>query len=255
MVQNNPYKLEVCCYSVESALVAQDAGADRIELCADASVGGTTPSYSAIELASAKLNISLHVIIRPRGGDFLYSADEFTLMQRDIEICKKLKCDGIVFGILTADGFVDVGRTRTLVQAANPMSVTFHRAFDMTNNAAEALEVAIACGCDRLLTSGHRNSAVEGRDEIQQLVAQAAERIVIMPGAGVRSDNIVELAQHTGAVEFHSSARMMAPSKMRYRNPNVSVGGAGNDEYSYISVDVGEVAHMRAALDSMEVQP
>ena len=255
MVQNNPYKLEVCCYSLESALVAQDAGANRIELCADATVGGTTPSYAAIELASAKLNIALHVIIRPRGGDFLYSADEFALMQRDIEICKKLKCDGVVLGILTAEGFVDVGRTHMLVQLAKPMSVTFHRAFDMTNDAAEALEVVIASGCDRLLTSGHCNSADEGRDEIQQLVAQAAGRIVIMPGAGVRSDNIVELTQHTGAIEFHSSVRMMAPSKMRYRNSTISVGCAGNDEYSHISVDAGEVARMRAALDSMQVQP
>jgi len=251
MALNSLFKLEICCYSSESALVAQDAGADRIELCADASVGGTTPSYAAIELASTKLNIPLHVIIRPRGGDFLYSADEFTIMQRDIEVCKKLKCDGVVIGILTAEGFVDVGRTRALVQLAKPMSVTFHRAFDMANDATEALEVIIASGCERLLTSGQRNTAIEGCNEIKQLVAQAAGRITVMPGAGVRAENIVALAQHTNAVEFHSSARTIAQSKMHYRNPNVSVGGAGNDDYSHVSVDAGEVSRMSAALDGM----
>jgi copper homeostasis protein len=261
MPLNSPFKLEICCYSAESALVAQDAGADRIELCADASVGGITPSYAAIELASTKLNIALHIIIRPRGGDFLYSADEFTIMQRDIEICKNLKCDGVVIGILTAEGFVDVGRTRALVQLAKPMSVTFHRAFDMANDAAEALEVVIASGCDRLLTSGHRNSAVEGRDELKQLVTKASGRIVIMPGAGVCSANIVELVHHTGAIEFHSSARTMASSKMIYREPNVSVGSAVNDEYAHVSVNADEVRSMRAAIhgmaasDGKEVQP
>jgi copper homeostasis protein len=255
MAHQSAFKLEVCCYSAESALIAQAAGADRIELCADASVGGTTPSYAAIELASTKLNIPLHVIIRPRGGDFLYSADEFTIMQRDIEICKKLKCDGVVIGILTAEGFVDVGRTRTLVQMAKPMSVTFHRAFDMTNDASEALEVVIASGCDRLLTSGHHNTATEGRDELKQLIAQAAGRIIVMPGAGVRAANIIELARHTGAMEFHSSARTTSLSKMNYRNPNVCVGGAGNDEYTHISVSADEVRLIRTALNDMKVLP
>jgi len=251
MALHNSYKLEVCCYSTVSALIAQDAGADRIELCADASVGGTTPSYAAIELASAKLNIALHVIIRPRGGDFLYSADEFNIMQRDIEVCKKLNCDGVVIGILTAEGFVDVGRTRALVQLAKPMSVTFHRAFDMTNDASEALEIVIASGCDRLLTSGHHNTAIEGHDELKQLVAQATGRITVMPGAGVRSDNIVELAQRTGAVEFHSSARTLVQSKMNYRNRQVSVGGSAGDEYAHISVDTEEISRMRTALDGL----
>jgi len=206
--------LEVIGFTIEGCGIAQDAGAHRIELCDNPSEGGTTPSYGFIRSAREKLHIGLFPIIRPRGGDFLYSDDEFKIMKADIKVCKELGCDGVVIGMLTKENKVDKQRCSALVELAYPLGVTFHRAFDRTQDPFEALEDIIDIGCERILTSGQKPTAPEGAELIKQLVATAAERIIIMPGSGVRSDNIVAVAQATGAAEFHSSARLQTENKI-----------------------------------------
>ena len=198
------FKLEVIGFNIESCQLAQAAGADRIELCDNPADGGTTPSYGFIKAAREKLHIALFPIIRPRGGDFLYSDDEFKIMKTDVKLCKQLGCDGVVIGMLNADGTVDKKRCSQLIELAYPLGVTFHRAFDRVNDASKALEDIIEIGCERILTSGLKPTAPEGIDIITALIKQADERIIIMPGSGVRSDNIIELAKKSGAIEFHS---------------------------------------------------
>lgn len=224
--------LEICASSVASCIAAQQGGAHRIELCDNLPEGGTTPSYATIALAREKVDIDIYPIIRPRGGDFLYDELEFSIMQKDIAVCKQLGCNGVVIGLLTAEGKVDVPRTRLLVEQAWPMGVTFHRAFDMTEDPLQALEDIITTGCERILTSGQRNTAPEGTDLLKTLVKQAAERIIIMAGSGVRANNIEMLVKETGATEFHTTARSYVESGMIYRNPHVSMGGIpGVPEY------------------------
>ena len=220
------YKIEICANSVASCLEAQKGGAYRVELCAGIPEGGTTPSYGEIAVASELLNIKLNIIIRPRGGDFLYSDVEHKTMLHDIEMAKKLGVDGVVIGCLKADGTIDMERNRELIAAAEGMSVTFHRAFDMCKNPFESLEQIIALGCDRLLTSGQQPTAIEGISLLSQLVEKAGDRIIIMPGSGVNEDNIAILADETKAKEFHFSAREPIDSKMEYRNPDLKMGGA-----------------------------
>lgn len=210
--------LEICANSIHSALAAQSAGAQRVELCENLGEGGTTPSFGTISLTRKRLNIDLYVLIRPRAGDFLYSDEEFEVMKTDIENCKKLNCDGVVIGILTKDGEIDVKRNQELVNLAKPMSVTFHRAFDRCKDPLNALEEVIQLGCDRILTSGLKNSAADATSLLKELVNQARGRIIIMPGAGVNSSNIKSLSEKTGAREFHSSAKKEQPSLMNYHN-------------------------------------
>lgn len=211
-------KLEVIGFNVQSCIIAQSCGAYRIELCDNPNEGGTTPSYGFIKAAREKLQIELYPIIRPRGGDFLYNEDEFEIMKTDVMICKELGCDGVVIGILQADGTVDKARCKQLVELAYPLGVTFHRAFDRVNDASQALEDIIEIGCEKILTSGLRPTALEGAETIATLIKQADERIMIMPGSGVRSANIIELAEKTGATEFHTSARINMESRMIYSN-------------------------------------
>jgi copper homeostasis protein len=238
--------LEICAYSLEAAIAAQAGGADRVELCANPSEGGVTPSYGDIVLARKELSIELCVLIRPRGGDFLYSEREVKAMKEDIAVCKRLGVDGVSLGILLADGQVDRGRCRELVELARPMSVTFHRAFDMTVDPFAALHEIIAIGCNRILTSGQANSALQGADLIRKLVERAGERIVIMVGGGVREHNLAELIATTSAREFHTSARTTVASRMQFRNPRVSLGGADAEkEYELMMVDQKQVAKMR----------
>ena len=220
------YKIEICANSVASCLEAQKGGAYRVELCAGIPEGGTTPSYGEIAVARELLNIKLNIIIRPRGGDFLYSDVEHKTMLHDIEMAKKLGVDGVVIGCLKADGTIDMERNRELIAAAEGMSVTFHRAFDMCKNPFESLEQIIALGCDRLLTSGQQPTAIEGISLLSQLVEKAGDRIIIMPGSGVNENNIAILADETKAKEFHFSAREPIDSKMEYRNPDLKMGGA-----------------------------
>jgi copper homeostasis protein len=212
------YCLEICAFNLPSALIAQQAGADRIELCSSPHEGGTTPSAGMIRTARERLRIALYPIIRPRGGDFLYSDEEFQVMLRDIHYCKQLGCNGVVIGMLMTDGTVDKARCARLVELAWPLGVTFHRAFDWVADPFEALETIIGIGCERILTSGQKPTAEEGAGLIDRLVQEADDRIVIMPGSGVRSVNIVDLAEKTGASEFHTSARLVQASGMGFVN-------------------------------------
>jgi copper homeostasis protein len=210
--------LEICAFNLPAALVAQRAGADRIEFCSGPEEGGVTPSAGLIRMAREKLRIPLYPIIRPREGDFLYSEEEFEVMLRDVAWCREIGCDGVVIGILLADGGVDQARCAKLVETAYPLGVTFHRAFDRARDPFAALETIIGIGCERILTSGQRPVAMEGVELLRELVREADERIVIMPGSGVRASNIAELAARTGAVEFHTSARVAQPSAMEFVN-------------------------------------
>ncbi|HZJ80826.1 MAG TPA: copper homeostasis protein CutC [Dysgonamonadaceae bacterium] len=227
------YKIEICTNSVTSCLQAQKGGAYRVELCAGIPEGGTTPSYGEIAVARELLDIKLNIIIRPRGGDFLYSDVEHQTMLHDIRMAKKLGVDGVVIGCLTADGKIDMQRNKELIDAAQGMSVTFHRAFDMCKNPFEALEQIISLGCDSILSSGQQPTAMEGVTLLSELIAKADGRITIMPGSGVNESNIAAIAQKTKATEFHFSAREPIDSKMQYRNPNLKMGGTvlSIDEY------------------------
>jgi len=213
------FKVEIIGFTIESCLLAQAAGAHRIELCDGPGEGGTTASYGFIKAARELLQIELYPIIRPRGGDFLYTDAEFEIMKKDVQLCKESGCDGVVVGMLNTDGSIDKKRCHQVVQLAYPLGVTFHRAFDRCANPFEALEDIIAIGCERILTSGQHPTALEGALLIKELIHQAEERIIIMPGSDIRSNNIIEIADKTGATEFHSSARKLLDSKMTYYNP------------------------------------
>jgi copper homeostasis protein len=241
--------LEVCVDSMASALAAQEGGADRIELCASLLEGGLTPSAATIEVTRRHLSIGIQVMIRPRGGDFLYSDIEFEVMQRDIALAKELGCDGVVFGILNADGTIDRERTRKLVEIARPLTVTFHRAFDMVVDPQTALETLIDLSVDRVLTSGQEVNAAQGVQQLAALVKQARGRITIMPGGGITQDNIAYVATHSGASEYHMSGRVPIESAMRFRNERVHVSsGATGQEFSHYvtSADV-----IRASVDAL----
>lgn len=227
------FKLEICVDSIDSALQAQIAGADRIELCDNLPEGGTTPSFGLVTAVRENLTIGLNVIIRPRGGDFLYSDPEFDIMRRDIELCGENGVNGVVLGLLRADGNIDTERTARLVEIAQPMEVTFHRAFDMCCMPEESLEEIIIAGVSRLLTSGQKNNAAEGSKLIRKLVMQAADRIKIMPGGGLDESNIASVASETGAREFHLTARSIVESAMTFRNNEVYMGSPlVTDEFS-----------------------
>ena len=219
--------LEVAANSVASACAAQQGGAGRVELCAALELGGLTPSPAVIALARERLRIPLYVLIRPRAGDFLYSELECEVMLRDIEACARLGCDGVVLGVLDADGEVDMARCRALMAAAGDMGVTFHRAFDLVRDPRRALEAVVALGCERVLTSGGQASAMDGAGAIRERVVQAAGRLSVMPGAGVDAGNIAALAAATGAREFHASAKRLLPSGMRHRSPGLADMQAG----------------------------
>lgn len=248
-MSNNVPLLEICAGSVTSCVAAQKGGADRVELCDNLLEGGTTPSYGTLASARDVLRIPLNVIIRPRGGDFLYSDVEFDVMERDVLACTRLGADGVVIGLLTADGDIDVPRTRRLVELAAPMSVTFHRAFDVARNPLRALEDIISAGCNRLLTSGQEASAPQGAALITKLREVAADRLAIMPGAGIRLNNIAQLVTETRCVEYHTSGRAPFASGMRYRNERVKMGGPGQDEYAMVETSQDLVRQIRVEAD------
>lgn len=234
-------KTELCAYSVEACRVAQRLGVDRVELCASPAEGGVTPSYATIERVSKIEGLGLSVMIRPRGGDFLYSDEEFQTMLQDIEYARRAGATGVVFGILTADGRVDIERTRQLVEASHGMETTFHRAVDMTADYEQAVEDVIATGCTRILTSGGYDKAIDGIENIARGVERAAGRIEIMAGSGVVASNAEALAT-VGVDALHFSAKRMILGGMEYRNPRISMGGsAAVDEFSLRVVDQEEV--------------
>ncbi len=216
--------LEACVTSVRSALAAEAGGADRVELCDNLHDGGTTPGPGSIIAAFKHLNIDLNVIVRPRGGDFLYTDLEFEIMKTEVEYCRNLGINGVVIGLLLPNGQVDKKRTAELVILAGDMSVTFHRAFDMARDPYEALEDLIELGIDRILTSGQRPSVPEGLDLISGLVKQAGDRIIIMPGCGIRPLNVTEVVRQSGASEFHLHLETPAASLMDFKNPRVFMG-------------------------------
>lgn len=243
------YRIENCANCAESARRAALGGAYRVELCAGMPEGGTTPSYGEIRAARALIDIKLNVIIRPRGGDFLYMPLEVKTMLYDIEMARSLGVDGIVVGCLTAEGDVDKATMRQLIEAAGGLPVTFHRAIDMCRDRARALEDIIELGCARVLTSGGAATAMDGADEIARLVAQARGRIIVMPGSGVNPSNVAELARRTGAHEFHFSGRSGEDSPMRYRHEGVSMGGTVTiDEYRR---ELTDPAKIRAAVEAL----
>ena len=204
--------LEICAASLPSALAAQAGGAHRIELCQNLEQGGITPSYGLIRQVRARLRLPVFVLIRPRPGGFVYSPDELAVVRDDIEMARELGCAGVVLGVLDAAGRVDVAECRALAALAHPLEITFHRAFDACPDPAQALEDVIAAGCQRRLTSGGQPPAVAGQDRLAALVAQAAGRIRVMPGAGVTAANVQALAARTGAREFHASAKRLLPA-------------------------------------------
>ena len=234
-------KCELCAYSVESCLTAARLGVDRVELCASPAEGGVTPSCAAIERISEIKHLELSVMIRPRGGDFLYSNEEFRTMLADIRIARQAGASGVVFGILQAGGNVDIERTRALVEAAEGLDTTFHRAIDMTENYEQSVDDVIAAGCTRILTSGSHDKAEAGIANISRAVSRAAGTIEIMAGSGVSSSNAAALAA-IGVDALHFSAKKIVPGKMRYRNPRISMGGSSAvDEYALRIVDEDEV--------------
>lgn len=246
------YLFEVCANSVESCLAAQAGGAHRVELCAGIPEGGTTPSYGDILLAREALtDTRLHVIIRPRGGDFLYSPLEQRIMLEDIANARRLGADGVVFGCLTAEGDIDLPLLQRLMEASGEMSVTFHRAFDVCRNPQQALETIVRCGCQRILTSGQQATAEQGIPLLKELQAQAAGRITLLAGCGVNESNIARIATETGIREFHFSARERIGSGMKYKNENVSMGGTVHiDEYQRDVTSVQRVEKTIAAARS-----
>ncbi len=236
--------IEICANSAQSCVEAEAGGATRVELCAGIPEGGTTPSYGEIRTAQALTSrIAINVIIRPRGGDFLYTEAEVVSMLHDIELCKSLKVHGVVVGCLTPEGDIDVALLNRLVEAARPLSVTFHRAFDVCRDPFTALEQLIEVGCDRILTSGQQPDAVTGIPMIAELVKRAGGRIIIMPGCGVRENNIAQIETATSATEFHTSARSIVHSRMGYRNENVPMGSnIVSSEFETVETDRAKVA-------------
>ena len=233
---------EFCIDSVESAIAVEQGGADRVELCDSLIEGGTTPSAGAIALARQKVDIDINVIIRPRGGDFYYSDVEFEVMKFDIEQAKQLGANGVVIGLLNPDGSIDLVRTRELVELARPLSVTFHRAFDMCRDPYEALDALIDLGLDRILTSGQEPSVVEGLDLITDLVEKAGDRIIIMPGAGITERNIAKVVAQSGVKEVHVVGTVSVESRMGYRNAHVFMGGELRPpEFNRMVTDAGRV--------------
>ena len=231
--------IEICANSAQSCVEAEMGGASRVELCAGIPEGGTTPSYGEIKTAQALTStIDINVIIRPRGGDFLYTEAEVEAMLLDIELCKQLGVHGVVFGCLTSEGDIDVPLMRRLIEAAKPLSVTCHRAFDVCRDPFAALEQLIELGCDRILTSGQQSTAEKGIPLLKQLVERAGQRIIIMPGCGVREGNIARIEAETGAREFHTSARSVVHSQMRYRKEEVPMGSSAvTSEFETVQPD------------------
>ncbi len=244
----DPVLIEVCADSLASALAAQRGGARRVELCSDLLEGGVTPSAGLIELVREKLSISLHVMIRPRGGDFCYTPEEFETMRRDILIAKKLGADGVALGLLGVGGEVDVERTRQLVDLARPLKVTFHRAFDMTVDLFRALEDVCATGADRLLTSGGEQTAGQAIETIARIVTAARNRIVVMAGSGITDRNAASIIEQTGVREIHVGLRSQIDCPMLHRNPRVSMGTAPGREYQRFQVLEENVQNLQRAV-------
>lgn len=232
--------LEIAVFNIHSAIQAALAGAHRIEVCENNTDGGTTASYGTLKTIKEKIQIPVFPIVRPRGGDFLYTTEEFEVMKKDMLLIKQLGFEGAVTGLLKQDGSIDIERTAILVNMAYPLEITFHRAFDRCKNPLQSLENIIQCGCQRILTSGQQLKAYNGKDLIKQLVIQADDRIIIMPGSGIRADNIREVITYTGVAEIHSSARVVKDSDMQYQVTDMF---DANEQNCF--VDINEIKQMK----------
>jgi copper homeostasis protein len=244
---NDPVILEICADSVESAVAAERGGASRIELCSNLLEGGVSASAGLISTVRNRLSIDIYVMIRPRGGDFCYSAAEFEAMEQDVLTAKQLGANGIVFGILKEDGDIDVARTSHLIEIARPLKSTFHRAFDMSRELSKSLSDVIRTGANRVLTSGGEQNVEDGLPAIANLVRVAGSRIAIMAGGGVRESNVHRIIEETGVREIHASVRVQLPSPMRYRNERISMGPAKGREYQRVTVLEDKVARLLEA--------
>lgn len=237
--------LEIAAFSVEAAIQAIKAGANRIELCENPQEGGTTPSYGTLVLSAKIKEVPIFPIIRPRGGDFLYSHPEYEIMKNDVIMAKELGFPGVVIGLLHADGNIDMERTSELVALAENMQVTFHRAFDRCLDPIKGLEDIIQTGCKRILTSGQVPNVQNALPLVKQLVKLANDRIVIMPGSGVRANNIKNIVESTGVMEVHSSARKMFPTNMQFQKESMQ------EKMQYTGVDLEEIKEMLSQLTSL----
>lgn len=240
--------LECCVDSVESALLAQQGGADRLELCANLIIGGTTPSTALYEQIRTHSAIRIHVLIRPRFGDFLYTEEELSVMEREIRAFRRVGAEGAVFGCLTPDGSLDLEAMKRLMDAADGMSVTLHRAFDMCRDPLEALEQAKQLGVSTILTSGQADTCVHGWELLDRLQKQAGTALTILAGGGIHTEAVRFLLSRTCLKAFHMSGKTVLESGMRYRNPNVSMGLAGFSEYEIWRTDPEAVRAVRSLL-------
>ena len=237
--------MEVCVDSIESAVNAERGGACRVELCSNLVEGGTTPSLGMLRVMKKTVKMPIFVMIRPRGGDFLYSEDEFHVMKEDLQIMKQNGANGIVFGILTPNGEIDVKRSKALIDLARPLPVTFHRAFDMSRDPESSLQALIGLGVERVLTSGCSTSALEGLPLLNKLVEKGRGKIVVVPGGGVTEGNVGRILEGCGAAEFHCSARVSRGSAMEFRNTAVSMGGSfGPPEFVTKVADSDRVSNL-----------
>ncbi|MCJ8164092.1 copper homeostasis protein CutC [Pontibacter sp. E15-1] len=242
--------LEICIDSVASAMAAQQGGAHRVELCDYLAGGGTTPSAGMIEVVRKHLSIGLHVLIRPRRGDFLYSEQEFEIMKKDIAVCKALGADGVVIGMLHKDGTIDTARTQELIAAAGTMSVTFHRAFDLTPDPYRALDDLLQLQVHRLLTSGQQETALQGASLIRELHERASGKLIVMPGSGVKPENVREIVDRTGVSEVHASVRKPIESDMLFRKDYPPMSGSSNvSEFEQLVADAEQVKAMRKVFE------
>ena len=244
--------MEVCVDSVESAVNATIGGASRLELCSNLTEGGTTPSLGMLRIVKETADVPVFAMLRPRGGDFLYSEMELKVMREDLRRMKESGADGIVFGVLTADGQVDVEKTRELLELSRPLPVTFHRAFDMTRNLEASLEILMGLGIERVLTSGGDSTALEGLPMLERLVRKGGERIIVVPGGGITERNLDRIIVGCGAVEFHCSARSFISSAMEYHNTNVNMGATfGPSEFGVKRANKDRVAALLSISKSL----
>ncbi len=244
--------LEIVCTNIESVLAAIQGGADRIELCETLETGGVTPSYDFIRLAKKASTIPLHVLIRPRSGDFVYSSAELSLMKDSVLFCKDIGVEGVVLGCLLPDGKIDTDKTRELVSLAKPMSVTFHRAFDVAANYSEILEDVVSCGCDRLLTSGQASNALLGKERIRELILLSKNKLVVMPGGGVREENVSEIIRFTGSSEIHSSCLNFGPSNKISSLNNLTVNANSTSDQATPIPDPEDIRRLKKIANNSE---
>ncbi|MFA8298744.1 MAG: copper homeostasis protein CutC [Hyphomicrobiales bacterium] len=246
------YKLEVCSNSIQSAINAENGGADRIELCDNLLEGGTTPSYACLDIAKSILSIPINVLIRPRGGDFLYNPIEKEIILRDIEYCRDLNLNGVVIGCLNKEGEIDIDFLDHMLEIAGPMSITFHRAIDMAKDMIESVEILKRRGINRILTSGGAANAIEGKETIRRMVEAASGKISIMAGGGINSDNIASLIEYTNITECHVSGKHQKQSSMEYKKTDVNMNGQVDyDEYSIMETSEKAIQNIIGILNNM----